>query len=114
MTDHQRLADVAALRDELTEARRYVRTRPALAANAVYRFIDRLQDHRLTNGTIDAHAARWACNLTEGIRWQVVAPKVCEGYIDGTAWELFVVQEAIRKELDLERTDRPFLPQPSI
>jgi hypothetical protein len=105
MTDTQLRTGLIAMRDELAEARRYVRTRPDQAHAAIHRFLNKLQDHRGRHRTITDNAFRWTRNLTEGLHADPSRPAILEGYIDGTSWELFVIQTNIEKALALTVTE---------
>jgi 2-phosphoglycerate kinase len=106
-TDMQLRAGIVAMRDELAEARRYVRTKPTEAHAAIHRFMNKLQDHRGRHRTITDNAFRWACNLTEGMHADRAVPNVLEGAIDLTSWELFIVQGNIEKALALTDPAEP-------
>lgn len=88
MTNEELLAAIDDLRNELAEARRYVRTKPASTETAITRFCHNLQDLRGHSLPVEDHAYRWAFNLYMGRLCTAAAPHVLEGYIDGTSWEI--------------------------
>ena len=107
MNEAQLRLGIIAMRDELAEARRYVRTKPEQAHAAIGRFLNKLQDHRGRHRTITDNAFRWACNLTEGMHADRCVPHVLEGAIDIASWELFVIQGHLEKALALTDTREP-------
>ena len=107
ISDTQLRTGIIAMRDELAEARRYVRTQPEQAHAAIARFLNKLQDHRGRHRTITDNAFRWACNLQVGMHCDRCVPKVLEGAIDIADWEIFIIQSEIEKALALTDPAEP-------
>lgn len=92
---------IDTLRDDLVEARRYVRRQPndtAIATDRFRRKVETLIDHC----PLALHAARrWCGNIIFGVDHCRAVPGVLEGYIDGASYELATLKGQVEKGLIL-------------
>jgi hypothetical protein len=88
MTRDELIAAIDDLRNELAEARRYVRSKPAETTVAVERFRARMIELRSAQWLVENCAGRLICNLQWGLEGIRCCPVAIEGAIDLASFEL--------------------------
>lgn len=97
MTTEELISAIDSLRDDLMEARRYVRRQPndtAIATDRFRRKVEILIDHCKF---ADHDARRWCGNLIFGVDNCRAVPGVLEGYIDGASYELAYLKGLVER-----------------
>jgi hypothetical protein len=93
------LAAIDDLRDELAEAKRYVRRAPADARNAVERVTYKLGGVVGEHPHLNDRVSRTIRNLDWGLQGIATCPSALEGAIDLASFELAWVRGLIEKEM---------------
>jgi hypothetical protein len=97
------IAAIDGLRDDLAEARRYVRTRPDETNKILTRFRYELNKIRWWDTWLHEFTSRCFRNLDGGEAWMMVAPTVLENYIECASFELAWIKGQVEKG-DLAQT----------
>jgi hypothetical protein len=78
---------IARIRENLGEAKRYLKGSPSVAREMVEQSIADL------DGIFLPGVSRLTANLEAGLRWDLAAPDVLRGYLDAACFELLNLQE---------------------
>lgn len=99
MTNAELIALIDSLRDDLVEARRYIRMQPNNTAIHTDRFRQKIET-LIDYCEFARHSAyRWCGNLVFGVDNCRAVPGVLEGYIDGASYELCALKGQVERGL---------------
>lgn len=99
------MESIEAIREDLSEARRYVRTKTGLAISLIRKAEEVLP-------RVGLRVEEWRLSTCERLRYNLIVarhdiqtvPDVTIGYIDGARWELGKLASELKKE-DSRRAD---------